>query len=534
MKRAYINANIFTAKDDMSFATAFTTKDGFIDWIGQEAELPDDTFDETVNLQGKTVIPGFTDAHVHPVMLADFSKKISCLPPSVNSISDISAEIRKVRETLPPDSGHWIEGWGYDEGKLAEHRSPNRYDLDAGCSDLPVSILRTCGHIRCVNSKALELAGIDRNTPDPPGGEIERDENGEPTGVLKENARNLIVSIMPTATKEEIVSQVCDLGQLLLSQGIVAVTDMGNLDNIDPYDYYQMAAEQNFEQEVGVYYFWENFCNSPEKNTIFAEEKFSADHQIHVAGLKLIGDGSFSGHTAWVDPPYLGTNDCGICVCSDELLESAISFCKSKGCQLSVHAMGGKTIDHMVDRISLEENWSKTKAPHARLEHITEPSVSAIKKAADNKLAFVTQPIFLYCEIESYLTNLGPERTKKTYPIRTLLEQNVDLALSTDAPATSWAVPSDPFSNLKAAVTRTAYDGTDCGKDQCIDICTAIRLYTRESARVSGFKNLGMLQPGYKADFVVLDRNLFTIPPEEIDQVKVLKTYIRDRLVYEK
>lgn len=534
MKKAYINANIFTADDDTPFVTAFSTKDGFIQWTGDTENLSDDDFDQVVDLKGRTVIPGFVDAHMHPIMLADFSKKISCLPPAVCSISDLTAEIKKVRSSLSSDANVWIEGWGYDEGKLAEGRSPSRYDLDAGCSDLPVSIIRTCGHIRCVNSKALALAGIDRNTPDPPGGEIERDEAGEPTGVLKENARNLISAVMPAASEAQTVDQICDLGRLLLSQGIVAITDMGNLNDVDPYGCYEKAAGQGFAQEVGIYYFWENFCGSPDLDKIFASERFSPSKQVRAAGLKLIGDGSFSGHTAWVDPPYLNSDDCGICVCSDELLNSAISFCKEKGCQLSVHAMGGKTIDYMVDRLSAEDSWSASNAPYARLEHVTEPSDRAVAKAAENGLYFVTQPIFLYCEIESYLTNLGAERTKKTYPLRTLLDRGVRLALSTDAPATSWAVPSDPFSNLKAAVTRTAYDGTDCGAAQRLDIETAIKLYTRQSAIVSGFEKLGMLVPGYKADFAVLNQDIFSVPPRDIDKVQVLTTYIKDRLVYEK
>lgn len=118
------------------------------------------------------MIPGLIDAHMHPMMLADYSRQISALPPEVGSIEELVEKIRERRMRQKP--GEWILGWGYDEGKFAEKRSITRYDLDRGCSDAPVSVVRTCGHIRCVNSKALELAGIDRSTPDPEGGEIER------------------------------------------------------------------------------------------------------------------------------------------------------------------------------------------------------------------------------------------------------------------------------------------------------------------------------------------------------------------------
>src|SRR5699024_3093540 len=168
---------------------------------------------------------------MHPVMLADFRKKITIMPPEINSIEELVSAIQKKRSQQP--AGAWIQGWGYDEQGFAEKRSPNRYDLDRGCSDSPVSIMRTCAHIRCVNSKALELAGINRDTPDPQGGEIERDENGEPTGVLKENASSLMASLLPLEPEEQKVQNLLDLGKLMNSQGITAICDMGNLNSSD-------------------------------------------------------------------------------------------------------------------------------------------------------------------------------------------------------------------------------------------------------------------------------------------------------------
>ena len=529
MIKGYINGKIFTSNDDNLYAEAMMVQDGLITWIGKIENFEKDACAQVVDLEGKCVIPGFVDAHMHPVMLADFSKKISCLPPKINSVEELVEAVKEYRKGLKP--GQWIEGWGYDEGKFAEKRSPNRYDLDKGCADVPVSILRTCGHIRCVNSKALELAGITKDTPDPQGGKIDRDENGEPTGVLRENARNLVTAIMPSPSKDEVIEEIVDLGKLLLSQGIVAVTDMGNLDDTDSYVYFNEAVQRGFKQEVGVYYFWETFKDKPEFK--LDKKHFDRNKQIRVAGLKLIGDGSFSGHTAWVDEPYLGTEDYGISVCSDELLDTAIEFCKEHKCQLSAHAMGGRTISRMVDVAYKEESWTEEEIPYFRVEHVTEPTELSIDKAVKKGIWFVTQPIFAYCEIESYLTNLGEERTKRVYPVKHMLERGVKLAFSTDAPATSWAVPSDPFSNLKSAVTRVAYDGTDCGMDQIIDIETAIKLYTDKSAQVAGFKNLGMLKEGYKADFIVLSDDIFDIKPEDTDKVKVEQTYILGEKVYQ-
>lgn len=530
MKRAFVNGKIFTS--DISgaeslYAEALLCDGGRILFAGAEKDLPAGEYPR-IDLGGRTVIPGFVDAHMHPVMLADFSRQIACLPPKVNSIQELIQEIARVRSEKP--EGDWIKGWGYDEGKFAEHRSPNRYDLDKGSSDFPVFLTRSCEHIRCVNSKALELAGITRDTPDPQGGEIERDEHGEPTGVLKENARDLVLPFMPPETKESTVASLIDLGDLLTSQGIVAVTDMGNLHEGGNYEFYEEAVKRGFRQRVSLYYMWDYFMDDPLFD--ITPELMDRNRQIRIAGLKLIGDGSISGKTAWLSEPYLGTEECGFPVYSDESMERALEFCKRTGCQLSVHAMGGRAIDRVIDRVYPEKDWTDGKVPCLRVEHLTEPSDRAVARAAERGFGFASQPIFEYCEIETYKSNMDPERLRHIYPHRTMLDRGVKLCLSTDAPATSWAVPSDPFSNLKSAVTRYACDGTDIGQDERLDIETAMILYTKESAEVSGFAGLGVLKPGYAADFAVLSDDLFTVDPMKIDEVCVEETYIGGERVY--
>lgn len=530
MKRAFVNGKIFTSdtsEPGALYAEALLCDGGRILFAGAEKDLPAGEYPR-IDLGGRTVIPGFVDAHMHPVMLADFSRQIACLPPKVNSIQELIQEIARVRSEKP--EGGWIKGWGYDEGKFAEHRSPNRYDLDKGSSDFPVFLTRSCEHIRCVNSKALELAGITRDTPDPQGGEIERDEHGEPTGVLKENARDLVLPFMPPETKESTVASLIDLGNLLTSQGIVAVTDMGNLHEGGNYEFYEEAVKRGFRQRVSLYYMWDYFMDDPLFD--ITPELMDRNRQIRIAGLKLIGDGSISGKTAWLSEPYLGTEECGFPVYSDESMERALEFCKRTGCQLSVHAMGGRAIDRVIDRVYPEKDWTDGKVPCLRVEHLTEPSDRAVARAAERGFGFASQPIFEYCEIETYKSNMDPERLRHIYPHRTMLDRGVKLCLSTDAPATSWAVPSDPFSNLKSAVTRYACDGTDIGQDERLDIETAMILYTKESAEVSGFAGLGVLKPGYAADFAVLSDDLFTVDPMKIDEVRVEETYIGGERVY--
>lgn len=502
MKKGYINGKIFTSNSDNQFVESFLVEDGKIIKTGPEKEiLP--LADEVVDLGGKTIVPGFVDAHMHPLMLADYSKQIACLPPRINSIEELISEISKAAQNIEP--GAWILGWGYDEGKYKEGRSPNRYDLDKGAPNNPVFLVRSCEHIRCVNSKAIEIAGITKNTKDPQGGKIGRDESGEPNGILMENARDLIIPFMPKKTEEDRISALVDLGKLLTSQGIVAVTDMGNLHPGGNYDLYKKAREKGFNQRVSLYYMWDYFMDDSDFSIDENLGSFSKD--IRIAGIKLIGDGSISGQTAWLNEPYLNTDNYGLPVYSDESMEKAIKFAKANNCQISVHAMGGRAIDRVIDRFYNEDDLQNIKVeeisdfgsielvvPRLRIEHLTEPSDSAMQKASEKGFAFACQPIFAYCEIETYLKNLGNNRIKKLYPFKSMLDNGVRMCFSTDAPATSWAVPSEPFSNMKSAATKYAYDGTDIGQSQRLDVETVVKLYTKEAAEISGMTNLGMIK----------------------------------------
>ena len=550
MKKGYINGKIFTSDMDNKFVEGFLVEKGKIIKVGNKEDIKY-MADEVVDLHGKTVIPGFVDAHMHPLMLADYSKQIACLPPKINSIKDLISTISEAAEEI--EQGEWILGWGYDEGKYEERRFPDRYDLDKAAPSNPVLLVRSCEHIRCVNSKALEIAGITKNTEDPPGGKIGRDENGEPNGILMENARNLVIPFMPEKTEQDRIDALVDLGNLLTSQGIVAVTDMGNLHPGGNYNLYKEAATKGFMQRVSLYYMWDYFMDDSDFR--ITGDLSSFNENIRIAGIKLIGDGSISGQTAWLEKPYLNTDNYGIPVYSDESMEKAITFAKENNCQISVHAMGGRAIDRAIDRFYNEDGFQyidtqsvnvegtehkskenlvhrKIAVPRLRLEHLTEPGVNAMEKAAEKGFAFVCQPIFAYCEIETYLKNLGKDRIKELYPFKSILDSGVKMCFSTDAPATSWAVPSDPFSNMKSAVTKYAYEGTDIGQEQRIDIETAIRLYTKEAAEISGFPELGMIKGGYEAGFIVLSEDIFGIDPMRIDEVNVEETYIKGEKIY--
>lgn len=523
-----------------------------------------------LNLAGRFVMPGFVDCHEHPILLSHCLEEISCLPPNVTSIKDLKSRVAEERKRLiaggvePDKSDKWIIGWGCDEGKYPEKRLPTRWDLDEVCPDFPVTLVRTCEHIRCCNSLALKMAGIDENTENPDGGEIGRDEKGIPNGILYENARNLIAEILPHSDREHEVMLIKNLGDMLTRHGITSVCEMGNLSSKDNHFIYYDAVKKGLKQNISLFYMWEFYKDKPEFE--IKEEHKYLDQQVHVAGLKLIGDGSFSGHTAWTDVPYLGTDEYGISTCSDEILDSAIEFCRSNNLQISIHAMGRRAIDRFIERLHGEEPWEvsanlsdsisvnpiantsddassnfKTtientdhteisnypnKIPHARIEHVTEPSENAVNMAAKDGIAIATQPIFIFSEIESYQKNLGDARLKTTYPIRRLIDSGCFVGLSTDAPATAWSDPANPWINIRAAVSRKAYNGVDTGQTHRISLEEAILLYTKNSAIIAGLPNRGCIAEGYFADFQILNENPFEKDIEKIEELMPEKVYI--------
>lgn len=524
----YINGRIFTSDDNNPFVNSMAVKDGKIVWTGAIADVNIGEAKSVVDLDGRCVVPGFIDSHQHCLKMANSQNSLLVLPPNINSIEELIENVSRVREEQGP--GIPVYGWGYEEGKLAELRTPTKDDLDRAVTDVPVIIFRTCGHVCSVNSKALELLKITAETPDPVGGQIGHDENGEPNGILYENAATASRVLLPVLTSEDTAENLVSYGRLLASQGVTTVSDMGGEMGLDHNEIFDLAIAKGFKTKVGFYYRWSLAKDDPD----YLRDPSAQDpeRQIRMAGIKLLGDGSIGGKTAWFHEAYPGTENYGAPVCTNEEIEEAMAFCRKHQCQLAVHAIGDKAVDRCLDYFCGEPTWTPAPVPTFRVEHAGTATPKAVRRAVASGVAFNGQPIFLYAEITSHVGSLGLERTQKAYPMKSWMEAGLQCCISTDSPATSWVTPTDPFVSLKAATTRIAWDGTDCGQDETISLEDAIKLYTRESAIVLGYTNTGVLAPGYCADFVVLDRDIFQIPCDQLDQVKVQETYINGERVY--
>jgi hypothetical protein len=527
--RLYVNGRIFTGRGEDDFASAMRVEDGRFTWVGEAAAVDPDG---AVDLRGRTVLPGFLDVHTHPGLIAKTVGAVACTPPRVNSIEDMVAALRASPAAGAGDDA-WIEGWGYDESKLAEGRTPTARDLDRVSTTQPVYVLRSDCHSAICNSRALQIADITRDTPDPEGARFGRFDDGEPNGVLVEMAANdRVRRAMGVGDFDHEVERIARTGGHFSERGIVAVADMLSLAEPYPYlDLFRAAAARGLAQQVILYPSWAHLATRPAADLAPADR----EGDIRIGGLKLFMDGSVSGRTAWMTEPYRDSDEHGMAILGDDEIDAAHAYARRNGLQLAFHVMGDRAIGHVIDRFADEEPWLDG-IPSVRLDHATMLGPAHLERIRRARMRFgvATQIIFFFAEHDSYVANLSDSQYRRAYPLRTLYHGLDRLALSSDCPATTWADPDDVFTSIKAAVTRRAYNGADIVADEAITVPQAILLYTGRARELADFPSLGRIQAGFDASFVELDRDIFAIPPEEIDQVRVERTHIRGELVYER
>jgi predicted amidohydrolase YtcJ len=525
----YVNGKVFTGEGENQFASAFRVTDGLFSWVGDSSETAGE---DAVDLQGQTVLPGFLDVHTHPAFMSTLIDAVACLPPSVNNIPELIAAL-KAHKNCGRGQDLWIEGWGYDESKLAERRKPTAHDLDKVSTTQPVYVRRSDAHSAVCNTRTLELAGITRDTPDPPGARFERDANGAPNGVLTEvAATHMVYAARPAPSYDEQVRCLARLSTHFAERGIVAVADLlATLAPYEPLKMFRDAAEQGLKTQVALYYGWSDLLENP----IPALTEAARTGRVKIAGLKLFMDGAMSNRTAWMDEAYPDSDDHGICIASDQELRSAAAWARRNKVQVAIHAMGDRALQHAIDLFAEDEPWMGD-LPSIRLEHaslLTHDQIDKINKAR-MRFGVVSHTIFFFAEYDNYVNNLSAAQFQRAYPIRTYYENLLHTALSSDRPATTWADADNVFTSIKAAVLRTAYNGADIGHAEAITVPQAILLYTGRARALAPLDRVGLISPGYEGSCIVLDRDIFTVPADEIDQVQVSETYIQGDRVYDR
>jgi predicted amidohydrolase YtcJ len=529
-EQVFVNGKVFTGRSEEEFVSAFRVANGKITWIGDTSEAESK---DAIDLEGKTVLPGFIDVHTHPTYVAMIVNSVPCTVPTINNIPEMIGALKK-HPNFGKGPKDWIEGFGYDESKLAEHRTPTTEDLDKVSSTQPVYVLRSDCHSGICNSRALQIAGITKHTPDPQGGHFGRTASGEPNGVLQEHAANDIVmrakSVQDSKAKARCIATT---GAHYNARGIVAITDMMAFTR--PYDdlqIYRSAEKQGLRQQAPLYFTWAEL----EKNPIPDLSDKQRKGRTKFAGIKLFADGSVSGRTAWVSEPYRNSDEHGFPTLPKKEMESAYQWAKRNKVQVSVHAMGDRALQRVIDFFSGKEPWMGNNLPSVRLEHVTLLTEVQMRQMREAKMIFgaATQIIFFFAEHDSYVANLSEKQYQHAYPLKSCYENIERVSLSSDAPATTWADPDNVFVSIKAAVTRKAYNGADIVKKQAITVPQAVLLFTARAATVAPYEGLlGQIAESFEASFIVLDRDIFTIDMKEIDKTVVKQTWIQGEKVYD-
>lgn len=521
----FVNARVFTGTSETATASAFTVAEGRFTWVGEGDDLRAADREGAVDLDGATVLPGFLDVHTHPVFTATLAGAAMVLPPAVGSIEELVATLTEHAAATPGDS--WVLGFGYDESSYPEGRKPDRHDLDRVSSTRPVLVRRCDGHSAVCNTRALELAGITEATPDPVGGRFGRGPDGTPDGVLTEPpAVDPVDGRRPVQSQDDLARAIVDLEPHYLSQGLVGICDLLSTFVAEPLQTFRLAQDKGFRLQCGLYYGWrEAIAALPD-----GPAEGDTEGRVHLAGLKLFADGAFSDRTAWCKHPYPGGHDTGMGLLSPDDIRRAADWARAYGIQLAFHAMGDQAIQQVVDALGDEEPWVQG-APSVRIDHATLVSEEMLAQIEGARMSFaiVSHTIFYFAEYGSYDKALTDDLRGEAYPIRRYYGSSLPTALASDAPATAWSEVDHVFTSIKAAVVRRAHTGADIGQGQAVTLPQAILLYTARAARLEG---LGQIAEGFEGSFVVLDRDPFAIPEDELDQVQVAQTWLRGEQVY--
>lgn len=478
-----------------------------------------------VDLHGRVLLPGFNDAHCHPSMYGRSLLQIDCRPQVVHCLDDIVEAVKA--EAARREAGQWILGRGYNDMQLPPNYAITRYDLDPVSPKHPVCLTRACGHVLVANSYALALAGITRETPDPAGGQVQRDANGEPTGVLCETALDLIYGIIPPPTAEEVETSILRATQEYVAAGITSVQDA-----------------LVTEQELGAYMRLHSRQALPLRVFMMFKPELLGflvacglqtgigDNRLRLGPLKILLDGGIGARTAAQSQPYHNEpNNCGILWMEQKELNDLVERAYRAGFQVATHAIGDRAIRSALDAYErVLRQWPRSDH-RLRIEHFTLPLGDLVERVAQLGVVITSQPVFLYEAGWNYVTNLGETRAREVFPFRRILEAGVSLAFSSDSPVSSFV----PLAGIQAAVSRRTQMGDVIGSGQELSVAEALCQYTLGSAYASGEEGIkGSLTAGKLADLVVLNRDPLQTPADELATIEVDMTVVGGQIVYQR
>jgi predicted amidohydrolase YtcJ len=481
----------------------------------------------TFDLAGRTLLPGFNEAHNHMIGHGINVAQLDAGYPAVESIADLTAAVRRRAAETPP--GQWIIGRGYDDNKLAERRHPNRHDLDQATTSHPVMIVNGSGHLSAVNSEALRLAGVTRDTRDPVGGQFVRDEHGEPTGVLDETAQQPIRAVVPVPTVEDYVAALQRCNDDYVKAGITSSQDAGS-SLPEHLQAYQLAAERGLLRLRTSMMIRENLLEHIV--ALGVRQGFGSD-RLRVGPIKMFIDGSLIGRTAAVSQPYVNDprpNYLGLTMMPKEEFEDWVMRAHVAGYQIAVHAIGDRGIDWVLDAYEKALSAHPRRDHRHRIEHcgICRPDI--IDRIERLGVVPVSQPVFIIEYGDGFIRHLGLERIQLTYPFRSFLERGIRLVFSSDCPVSDFR----PLKSVQAAVTERTSSGASYALEEAVSVEEALEMFTVAGAYATFEEHTkGAIRTGMLADFAILAEDPRSVDPAGLTDVPVTTTIIGGEIVYE-
>ncbi|NJN16167.1 MAG: amidohydrolase [Oscillochloris sp.] len=529
------NGSIHTLWPELPRCSAIACKDGRITALGDDSQVRvlAGSQTEQIDLAGRTVIPGLNDAHNHMLELGLKLGKLQV--ENCRSIAEMVALVREAAAQTPP--GTWIVGEGWNESLFAEGRLPTRQDLDAATSAHPV-LLKRFFNMDLVNSQALELAGVGRHTPDPQGGRIERDESGEPNGILRAAAKLFCRQLLPEPSESELIAALDAAGKAYLAVGITSILDPGLYPG-EMRAYLRARNQGMLRVRVNLLPSWHGFREDEAREQLDARAAelgvFSGlgDEWLRLGALKMAIDGGTTSRTAWMFQPFLGEDKVHDFNRLDpEDLREFFARGHELGWDIGIHAIGDRAHHEAALAFADVLDSAPPRDHRHNLIHGYFASEASLLHMARHNLAVVIQPTFIYYEGDDLFRDVGSELAHRYKPARTYLDRGIRVVATSDIPSTAHY---NPFVGLYSLVTRKTWQGTLIAPHEAISREEALYAYTVAGAwltREEQFK--GPLAPGFLADLAVLDRDYFTCPEDAIRAIEVDITVVGGKVAYQK
>ncbi|MEK4229099.1 amidohydrolase [Solibacillus sp. FSL H8-0538] len=527
----FVNGEVITVDQKNTVTEAVAVKDNRIVFVGLNHEVSSFIGGKTnvIDLQGKTLLPGFIDSHIHLTFYGLNQLAINCKAEHIDSIEILLDVLKK--KSLETPKGEWIRAVGFNETVVKEMRYPTIAELDAISVEHPIMISRTCNHISVLNSKGLELAQINENTPDPAGGIIERDLEGRLTGRLIE-AANMEMHEVASYSEDEQRQAVKIASDHFIASGLTSVHEAGGQGS-DSFRILQLAVKSR-DIRVRVYAMICQINNSQEFVHKMVEAGVvtgTGDERFKVGPAKMFTDGSSTGPTIATREPYdSDPNNYGILYKSEEEIYRVLGEAHKKGYQLTVHAQGDKAIEMYLNCVEKAMEESPRKNHRHRIEHAGISSPDLQERMKKLNIIPIPNPPFPYEFGEIYVRHYG-DRVQHMYAVRDFIDQGIIAAGGSDAPVTE----INPLLGIHVAVNRKSQSGMDIGSSQSVSVMEAIKLYTWNGAYASFEEDIkGSIEVGKLADLVILNNSILNVSPNQIKDIKVETTMIDGEIIYYK